>query len=58
MTIALGVLATDGVVIAADTQVSIPGYFKLGQGKISGAIKRTYRMRQRNYRVDRDGGLD
>ncbi|HEV3139507.1 MAG TPA: hypothetical protein VGY57_03270, partial [Vicinamibacterales bacterium] len=34
MTIALGILADDGVVIAADTQETI-GYSKLNQGKIA-----------------------
>lgn len=34
MTIALGVIASDGIVVAADTQVTIPGYWKSNQGKI------------------------
>jgi hypothetical protein len=37
MTIALGILATDGVVVAADTQETYPGAIKLGQTKIMGA---------------------
>lgn len=38
MTIAIGILATDGVVVAADTQESVPGYWKRDQGKISGRV--------------------
>ena len=38
MTIALGVLATDGLVIAADTQVTA-GYLKMSQSKVSWAGK-------------------
>lgn len=36
MTIALGIMASDGVVLAADTQESVPGYWKIDQGKILG----------------------
>ena len=35
MTIAVGVLATDGVVLAADTQLTIPNFWKGEGGKIS-----------------------
>jgi 20S proteasome alpha/beta subunit len=41
MTIALGILAQDGVVIAADTQQSYPGYWKVDQGKIDGRSRST-----------------
>jgi hypothetical protein len=34
MTIALGVIASDGIVMAADTQETIPGYWKHSHGKI------------------------
>jgi hypothetical protein len=34
MTIALGLVARDGLVLAADTQETIPGYWKHEQGKI------------------------
>ena len=34
MTIGIGILASDGVVIAADTQESIQGYWKTNQGKV------------------------
>jgi hypothetical protein len=35
MTIALGILASDGVVIAADSQETVQGYWKTNQGKIT-----------------------
>jgi hypothetical protein len=35
VTIALGILAHDSVVIAADTQMTYPDYLKTGQGKIA-----------------------
>jgi hypothetical protein len=35
VTIALGILAHDSVVIAADTQITMPDYLKTGQGKIA-----------------------
>src|SRR5713101_7992480 len=35
VTIALGILARNGVVIAADTQVGMPEYLKMGRGKIA-----------------------
>jgi hypothetical protein len=41
VTIALGILATDGVVLASDTQVGITDYLKTGQGKIACCITRT-----------------
>src|SRR5438132_4917979 len=34
MTIAIGLLAQDGVILAADTEESIPDYLKRHQGKI------------------------
>jgi ATP-dependent protease HslVU (ClpYQ) peptidase subunit len=34
VTIALGILADDGVVVAADTQVGVADYLKTGQNKI------------------------
>jgi hypothetical protein len=40
VTIAIGILATDGVVIAADTQTGIPDYLKVGQGKVSITVSR------------------
>lgn len=41
MTIALGILAKDGVVIAADTQETYTGVFKMDQSKILGVTKPT-----------------
>jgi 20S proteasome alpha/beta subunit len=41
MTIALGILATDGVVLAADSQMTVPGFFKLDQGKVAFTTRRT-----------------
>jgi 20S proteasome alpha/beta subunit len=41
MTIALGILSNDGVVIAADSQVTVPGYLKLNQGKVSCVLRAT-----------------
>jgi hypothetical protein len=38
MTIALGILASDGLVIAADTQETHAGLVKVPQGKIAGAV--------------------
>ncbi len=35
MTIALGILAKDGLVIASDRQVGMPEYLKMGRGKIA-----------------------
>jgi hypothetical protein len=35
VTIALGILATDGIVIAADRQIGVSQYMKLSQGKIA-----------------------
>ena len=35
MTIAIGLLASDGLVFAADTQETIPGYWKNEQGKVN-----------------------
>jgi 20S proteasome alpha/beta subunit len=40
MTIALGILATDGVVLAADTEVTYEGYAKLNANKVSWHMKR------------------
>jgi hypothetical protein len=42
MTIALGVLANDGIVLAADTQLTIPNFWKGEGGKIL-AVSRTRR---------------
>jgi hypothetical protein len=39
MTIAIGLLAHDGLVVAADTQETIPGYWKLEQGKIAAVVR-------------------
>ena len=39
MTIAVGILARDGLVMASDTQVTSPGYMKLDQGKFAFAMK-------------------
>ncbi len=36
MTIALGILTSQGVVIAADRQMTVAGYMKLDEGKVSG----------------------
>lgn len=38
MTIAVGVLAKDGVVVAADSQETFPGYWKIDQGKITAHV--------------------
>ena len=38
MTIALGLLASDGIVIAADTQETYSGALKVNHPKISGAL--------------------
>ncbi len=40
MTIAIGLLARDGFVIAADTQVGIPGYLNMSFGKVAYGTKR------------------
>jgi hypothetical protein len=40
MTIAIGVLASDGIVVAADTQESVQGYWKTTQGKVRWAEHR------------------
>ena len=37
MTIALGILASDGVVVATDTQETVQGYWKRHEGKIQAA---------------------
>lgn len=41
MTIALGILADDGLVVAADTQVTVPNYMKTDEGKVSMVSKRS-----------------
>jgi hypothetical protein len=43
MTIAIGMLATDGIVLAADTQVGITDYLKTSQGKIAMIVIRNER---------------
>jgi hypothetical protein len=40
VTIALGILATDGIVLAADTQVGITEYLKTSGGKIAYGVRR------------------
>jgi 20S proteasome alpha/beta subunit len=35
MTIALGMISTGGIVLAADTQVTVPGYMKTSQSKLT-----------------------
>ena len=47
MTIALGLLASDGVVVAADTQETV-GYSKLNQGKIAAFCHRRPDQRWRH----------
>ncbi len=42
MTIALGILARDGVVVAADSQNTIPDYLKMSDGKIALGIQHTH----------------
>src|SRR2546428_6976952 len=41
MTIALGILAKDGVVLAADTQETYAGIFKVDQSKITAVLNGT-----------------
>ena len=41
MTIALGMLTTDGIIVAADTQVGIENYLKNSRGKIAGCSATT-----------------
>lgn len=41
MTIALGILSSDGVVLAADTQITSPDYLKVGQGKVAWGVRRS-----------------
>ncbi len=37
MTVAIGIIASDGIVVAADTQETTPGYWKNYQGKVAAA---------------------
>jgi hypothetical protein len=40
MTIGIGLLPFDGVVVSADSQLTVPGYLKLDQGKVSVILRR------------------
>jgi hypothetical protein len=51
MTVALGLLASDGVVVAADSQETVQGFWKTDQGKVWGA------GRYQNMDGDRSAGM-
>jgi len=41
VTIAVGILATDGIVVAADTQVGVTEYLKINRGKVAFGVQRS-----------------
>lgn len=55
VTIALGILTDNGVVIAADTQIGITNYLKVGQGKIYFAGKADHEGRKMSFAVSGAG---